>query len=537
MPPTVQQQQAPEPFNVQRYVEILRRRHMLFLIPLLAGWLAVWGASWILPPRYKSSTLILVEQPTMPKDYVLPNVAENLQEQLQSITQQILSRSRLLHIVDELNLYPKERTRLSPDEIVAELRKNVDVELVRGADDRISAFNVYYTAGDPQVAQRVTSKLTNLFINENLEIRQQESEGNTKFLEDQLQAAQQSLQAQEQQVRQFKAEHVGQLPSQLNSNLQILAGLQSQMQAESEALNTTKQQRVYLESLLSQYRALKGPSKDSDSSQMGLTDVDEQINKLHTQLRNLTSTYTDKYPEVRRVKDEIAKAEAQRERIVAELKKKASNAQADGKTTVSVYEGAEAKDPSLLPQLQSQLQANQAEIKNREQAIAGLAAKINEYQGRLNQEPVREQQLADLTRGYNQSKASYDDLLKKKNDSAMATSMELLQQGQRFRIIDPPSLPLKPSFPNRLKFCGIGLLVGLALGAGCVWSAEAMDDRVYSESELRKLLPVSVISELPVISDPKDAVAERNRTWFGWATATVIVAVILAGSAVSYLRG
>ena len=537
MPPTVQQQQAPEPLNLQRYVEILRRRHMLFLIPLFAGWLAVWGASWILPPRYKSSTLILVEQPTMPKDYVLPNVAENLQEQLQSISQQILSRSRLLHIVDELNLYPKERVRLSPDEIVADMRKNIDVELVRGADERINAFNVYYTAGDPQVAQRVTSKLTNLFINENLEIRQQESEGNTKFLEDQLQTAQQSLQAQEEKVRQFKAEYVGQLPSQLNSNLQILAGLQSQMQAESEALNTSKQQRVYLESLLSQYRALKGPSKDVDSPPMGLSDIDEQLNKLHMQLRNLTSTYTDKYPEVRRVKDEIAKAETQRKRIVAELKEKASSAQADGKTTVPAYEGAETKDPSLLPQLQSQLQANQAEIKNREQALAALAAKVGEYQSRLNQEPVREQQLADLTRGYNQSKESYDDLLKKKNDSAMATSMELLQQGQRFRIIDPPSLPLKPSFPNRLKFCGIGLLVGLGLGAGCVLGAEAMDDRVYSELELRKLLPVSVISELPVISDPKDAVAERKRMWFGWATATVIFAVILAGSAVSYLRG
>lgn len=538
MPPTAQQQQAPEPLNVQHYLEILRRRHMLFLIPLFAGWLAVWGASWILPPRYKSSTLILVEQPTMPKDFVLPNVAENLQEQLQSITQQILSRSRLLHIVDELNLYPKERTRLSPDEIVAEMRKNIDVELVRGADDRISAFNVYYTAADPQVAQRVTSKLTNLFINENLEMRQQESEGNTKFLEDQLQAAQQSLQVQEQQVRQFKAQYVGQLPSQLNSNLQILAGLQSQMQAESEALNTSKQQRVYLESLLGQYRALKGPSKDSDSPPMGLADIDEQLNKLHAQLRNLTSTYTDKYPEVRRVKDEIAKAEAQRKRIVAERKDKASRAQAGAKGSVPAYEGvAEAKDPTLLPQLQSQLEANQAEIKNREQAIAALAAKISEYQSRLNEEPVREQQLADLTRGYQQSKESYDDLLKKKNDSAMATSMELLQQGQRFRIIDPPSLPLKPSFPNRLKFCGIGLLVGLVLGAGCVLGAEAMDDRVYSESELRKLLPVSVLSELPVISDPRDALAERNRTWLGWATATVIVAVILAGSAVSYLRG
>ena len=115
------------------------------------------------------------------------------------------------------------------------------------------------------------------------------------------------------------------------------------------------------------------------------------------------------------------------------------------------------KDQPQLLQLQSQLQANQIEIKNHEQMIADLKSKINDYQARLNQEPVREQQLADLTRGYDQSKATYDELLKKKNESAMATSMELLQQGERFRMIDPPSLPIKPSFPNRLKFCGIGL--------------------------------------------------------------------------------
>src|ERR1035441_3701916 len=115
---------------------------------------------------------------------------------------------------------------------------------------------------------------------------------------------------------------------------------------------------------------------------------------------------------------------------------------------------------SPMVQLQGQMQSNRAEIANRERAVADLKAKVIDYQARLNQEPVREQQLSDLTRGYEQSKANYDELLKKKNESAMATSMELLQQGERFRIIDPPSLPVKPEFPNRLKFCGIGLGFG-----------------------------------------------------------------------------
>ncbi len=535
MPPTNNTNKPPEGMGFQHYVEVLRRRRLLFLIPLFLGWLAVWGASWVLPPRYKSSTLILVEQPTMPKDFVVPNVSENLQERLQSITQQILSRSRLLHIVDELNLYPNDRGRLSPDDIVDRMRKNIDIELVRGADNRISAFNVYYTAENPLVAQQVTSKLTSLFINENLEVRQQESEGNTKFLESQLDTARKGLEAQEEQIRQFKAQNIGQLPSQVNSNLQILGGLQTQLQAQSEALNTTKQQRVYLETLIGQYRALRGPSKTLDGSG-GVAELDDQLDKLNTELRSMSATYGDKYPDVRNLKDLIAKTEAQRDQLLAQEKTHPAKTEADASVAPPARDSAGLRDSTSLAQLQSQLQANQIEIKNREQAIAAITAQINQYQSRLNEEPVREQQLADLTRGYEQSKASYDDLLKKKNDSAMATSMELLQQGERFRIMDPPSLPLKPSFPDRLKFCGIGFFVGLLLGGLAISLAETMDDRVYSEVELRKLLPTTVLSELPVIHDQSDERQQHRKMVIGWATTVVVAVLMLAGSAFSYFK-
>ena len=150
---------------------------------------------------------------------------------------------------------------------------------------------------------------------------------------------------------------------------------------------------------------------------------------------------------------------------------------------------------------------------------------------------MREQQLTDLTRGYEQSKATYDDLLKKKNESAMATSMELLQQGEHFRIIDPPSMPTKPSFPDRLKFCVIGLFVGLALGAGLVAFSEVLDDRIYTEKELKSLLPVPIVSEIPVIITAPIAKAEQRRLWLGWAMAVLVVAIIAMGSAVSYWKG
>jgi len=191
----------------------------------------------------------------------------------------------------------------------------------------------------------------------------------------------------------------------------------------------------------------------------------------------------------------------------------------------------------MLAPIESQLRSNQLEITNRERSIATLKAKVDDYQARLNQEPIREQQLADLTRGYDQSKATYDELLKKKNESKMATSMELLQQGERFRVVDPPSLPQKPDFPNRLKFCGIGLGVGVALGGIFVAAFEMMDDRLHAEKEIKELLPVNVLAEIPEIVNASDAERAKRAAWLGWATAVLVFAFILAGSAFSYLRG
>jgi uncharacterized protein involved in exopolysaccharide biosynthesis len=233
------------------------------------------------------------------------------------------------------------------------------------------------------------------------------------------------------------------------------------------------------------------------------------------------------------VKEEIVRTEKMRSQISADLKAKVSAPESNGSSAES-----ETRDPSSpMVQLQGQLQANRVEIANREQGIKELQTKVTDYQARLNQEPVREQQLSDLTRGYDQSKANYDELLKKKNESAMATSMELLQQGERFRIIDPPSLPLKPDFPNRLKFCMIGLGIGLALGAVVAGTFEMMDDRIYDEKEFQRMLPVAVISEIPAITAASDEQMERRRLWLGWAAAAVVSFTILLGSALSYLRG
>ena len=512
--------------------DVVRRRHLYFLIPLFVAWLLVWGSSWVITPRFKSSTLILVQQSTMPQDYVTPNISDDMQARLESIKQQVLSGTRLLLIIDKLHLYNGAHDQATQDAEVAQMRNDIKIDLERDPRyNNISAFRISYTAKDPHLAQQVTGELTNLFIGENSMARLEASEGTTTFIEKQLAEASANLANQEAKVRQFEAEHEGALPTQQAGNLQILAGLQSQLQNEQSSLNAARQQRVYLQAMIEQERAAQAKGVVTGTEGAGAGDmsnlayVNQQLATMKAQLSQLSSRYTDNYPDVQALKIQIAKTEAIRDNLLAARKGE------DGKPG-----GADATMSASMRQLQGQLQANQLEIANRESTIDDLKNRIANYQGRLNAEPGTEEQLAELTRGYDQSKANYDDLLKKRDQSAMATNMEQLQQGERFTMLDPPSLPVTPDFPNHLLFCGIGVGIGLVLGFMIAGAFEYFDDRLYREKEIKALLPIPVISEVPKIATEQDTRKAKRSLVLGWATTAVVLTVILAGSLFSFMH-
>ena len=537
MPEEIQNKSS-ETFDWERYFGIVKRRRLYFVLPLFAGWIAVWGVSWVLPATYRSGTLILVEQPSVPSQYVVPNIAGNIQDRMQTMSQQILSRTRLLQIIERMDLYPSERQRMTPDDVVERMRKDIEIELVRSPDrDAVTSFNIYYTSANPRVAQQVTNELTNLFINENLEVRQQQSQNTTKFLENQLEQARAALAEQEDKIRKYKDQHLGELPGQLQSNLQILSGLQNQLQSEQEALNRAKQQNVYLHSLLSQYRTLQRSSQGGDNTPVGLPAIEQELERLRGQLAALSSHYTDRHPDIRKLREQIAKTERMKQQIIQDLNSKPSVSQKDPGSDDAEHTSAEIRDGSPKSELEGQLKVNEIEIENRQRSIQTLQAKINDYQGRLNQAPIREQQFTDLSRGYDQSKANYDSLLAKKNNSELATNLEFQQKSEHFQILDPPSLPVKPYSPNRLKLCGIGLFAGLVLGGIFAAGSELLDDRVFSEEELKKLLPVAILSEVPTISTVEETKQLEVREQLQWATAGLVAILILAGSALSFFRG
>ncbi len=345
-----------------------------------------------------------------------------------------------------------------------------------------------------------------------------------------MEEARKALAEQEEKVRVFKDQHPGALPTELQSNIQIMTGLENQLQGEQDALNAARQQNAYLQSLLTQYHGLQKSSSTAGAPAGGLSAIDQELAKEQSQLADLKAHYTDQYPDVRKLQQQIADTQKLRAQMVSNLKSQPASGDA---TTLD----PESKDDTTVVQLEGQLRANQLEITNRQKTISDLQTRVGSYQSHLSQEPVVEQQFTDLTRGYEQSKANYDDLLKKKNSSQMATSLELRQQGEHFSVLDPPSLPLKPDFPNRLKFCLFGLGIGLALGTVIAGGAEYLDDRLHDEASLKKLLPVAVIAEIPPLNTAAEDGANQQKMRWAWVAAGVVGAIILAGSAVSYWRG
>src|SRR5450631_320848 len=524
--------------DVRKYWDVLRRRRWYFLLPFFVGWLAVWGLSWFMPSVYRSETLILMEQPTMSKDLIPSSADSDLQERLDSIQQQIRSRTRLLRVIDHLNLYPKQRAgHVSEDVLVDQMNKDLAIELGRApGKDQLTSFNIYFSADNPYTAQQVTTELTNNLISESLEAGVQNSTNLNTFLDSQLEEARKTLADQEQKVREFKDRYLGELPTQLQSNLQILSGLQSQLQAEDDALGRAKQQNVYFQSLMSQYRTL-GESKPGQPGPVGLPGLDQTLDRLRAQLADLSSRYTDQYPDVRKVRDQIAKTEKMRQQMVADLKARAADPQAGGDSSSTGDFSVSVRDSGPLMEVQSQLKANQIEISNRQHSIADLQGKIDEYQSRLNRAPTREQELADLTRDYDQSRANYDSLLARRNQSELATNLNKSQEGEHFRMIDPPSLPTRPFSPNRFKMSLIGLFAGMILGGIAVLGGEFLEERVYEEAEFKRLLAVDVMAEIPPLPTVEEETQQRSRFLLESVAAGMLSLITLAGVAFSFLRG
>lgn len=522
-------------------LEVARRRRILALLPFLFVLTATASVAFFLPSLWTARSVVLVDRQQVPEFFVKPTVTGDLEGQLLTLSQDILSRPRLAKIVQELNLYPHLRDSHSLDDIVDRMRRDIHIDQqgeadrrARRADPRTVAFSVAYSATDPGTAMTVTNKLADLYVEENVRYRERQAVGTSEFLESQLREVRARLQGQEKRIAAYKEQHMGELPEQREANLRTLERLQGQLQLAHENSRRANERRQLITRSLAEIdqstgfasAAAGGPSvtpAEAAAARLAL---------LRQELVQLQTRYSDRYPDVIHLKEQIRILEAKR------AAEPPTAAPAAAVATPPKRNGRELRaaphNPYIVSLMQQLDQAN-VEAKTTAEEIAALNKQTATYQRRIENTPRREQELALITRDYETTRELFRSLLGKRGEAEIAADLEQRQKGERFRIIEPAALPERPVGPNRLRL----LLVGVMLAAGAsvlaVVLAEQVDTSYRSVEEVRSTLPVPVLSTIPTITTEQDRTRlVRQRRLATAAVAVGLLAVMGSSFAVAH---
>jgi protein tyrosine kinase modulator len=501
-------------YSAGEIAAIVLRRRWLVLLPFAVGLAAIPFITPLVPELYRSETLILVVPQRVPDSYVKSTITETIESRLPSISEQILSRSRLERIISDLDLYKKERARQVMEDVVRRMRADITVTL---APKSLDSFRVSYVNTDPATARKVTERLAGLYIDQNLKDREIQAESTNQFLEAQLQDAKTRLLQQEKKLEAYRRAHAGQLPSQLQGNLQATQNAQLQLQALNETMNRARERRLLIERQIADARAYAAPPPATSSQDTPGLSPAQQLEVAKARLETLRIRYTPDNPDVIVL-----------ERAVADLEKRVAREQDPTKTDAPKALSPDQKKvldlQAELDVIDHQLKAGQAEEARLKQVIAG-------FQGNINAVPTRESELVELTRDYTTLQAQYTSLLTKREESKIAANLERQQIGEQFRVLDPASLPERPfNRSQRLGAIGSGAIGGLVLGLLLTAFLEFRDTSFRREEEVAGLLHLPVLALITVIGSDEDRRAALRRTRlldaFGVAVLLMATAVL-----------
>ncbi len=490
--------------SFDEYLMILRRRWWVVAISAVLGPVIAFGVSLKLPSRYTSRTLVLVEQQKVPDAYVKSVITEDLSLRLGTMKEQILSRTRLQPIIERFSVFKGEVGRKPMEELVGRMRTAISVDPVRSVvpsregEASLPGFFISFTAEDARLAQQVCQEITSMFIEENLRLREQSAQGTTNFLEIQLEDAKRKMDEQDAKLAQFKGKYMGELPEETQANLNLLASLNTQLLAATQAVNLAQRDNAYTESILSQQLATWQAIKSGDNPHPET--IDNQLSSAENQLVQLRAQYTNDHPDVIKWKALIEQLKKTKQEAEMADKTKASDKE---KEKGKVEKASSLPEPVQITQLRSQVRAQQQTIQEYAHEKERLQRQIKTYQSRIQLSPAIEQQYKQLTRDYQTALEFYNDLLRKKNQSAMATDLERRQQGEQFRVLDPPNLPETPSFPNRPMFAAAGFGGGLGLGLALALLFEMRDKSLRTERDIDFYLGLPTLVTVPSIGTAK----------------------------------
>jgi polysaccharide chain length determinant protein (PEP-CTERM system associated) len=496
-------------YTVDDVLQIAKKRIWWLLLPLAVVSAVTAVVARRLPDSYQSDALIVVVPQQVPETFVKSTVTIRIEERLQTIRQQVLSRTLLEETIKAFNLYAEQRKAGAiMADVVDRMRREVGIDVFRGGE----SFKISYVGQDPRTVTKVTEYLTNAFINQSLKDRSTLAEGTSRFLQNELEEAKRRLLDDEQKLEAYNLKHSGELPTQQTSNLQAASNLQLQSQAVLMQISSLQDRRRAIQQDLSDLQTVSrlfpvDPSPIPPGSNLapGAGTAAQRLAFERVKLTSLLEKqrYTEEHPDVQASRREIARlereaeAEALRQPIAEPAPKGLSPAQYQQQKNIENMK-------SQIEDLGKQIEQKQAE----EQRLRALS---NTYQNRADMAPLRATELVELTRDYATHQAQYNSLLAKQGEAKIAANLEARAIGEQFRLLDPARVPEKPIKPNRPMINLMGIAGGLALGLALVALLEYRDSSFKTDAEIANVLTLPVLAVVPLMQSDEDRLRTSRR--------------------------
>jgi polysaccharide chain length determinant protein (PEP-CTERM system associated) len=463
--------------TAQDFLDILKRRRWSIIIPAGAVFIIAAIVAFCWPPTYRSTATILIEEQEVPREYVNTAVTTFADQRLQSINQRIMGTTRLLEIITKFKLYDDLKSKWTTEEIIDRMRKDIKFNTVsadvidpRSGQPRPAtiAFTVSYNGKNPVVVQQVASELTSLYLEENLKDREKQSQGTSKFLEDEMKSVQVQLADFDSRIKTYKQGHINSLPELTQLNLQSLETVEREIVSLNYQLRTLKERESNIQTELS--------TMSTDAGNQDKT----RLSELRVRLGEMKTRLTDEHPDVIKTRGEIAE-------LMKQLR-------ATGRDTAD----NKPDNPAYIT-LSSQLSGIQSEIESAKRQIETLSRKREDYKRRIAASPGVEEGYKNILDQRNNLQLKYDDLSKKFMEAKVSNGMEKEQKGERFTLIDAARLPEKPVSPNIPAILLIGLVLGLGSGVGVAALNEQGDQTARTPEMLARVTSFPVLASIPEI--------------------------------------
>jgi len=514
--------ETPRGFTLDLAAAVWSRRKWLAVLAFAVPMSGASSLVTFLPNVYRSAATVLVEGQQVPETFVHSTVTGALETRLQTISQEILSRSRLEGLIDTFGLYADLRKRVPLESVVERVRADIKLELKsaekRSEHEATVAFTISYQGSDPGTVSLVANTLASFYIEENLKARARQATDTAEFLRVQLEDTKRRLDEQEQRVSEFKRRHLGELPQQMDANLATVEGLYTQLRLNADNQTRAAERRQALSSQLAEAESLPAaaavapgrPTAPPETSEARLARLKEELTRLRTQ-------YSEKYPDVIRLAAEVTAVE----RDLAEAKSR----EPKGSEKLAAPQAAPLT-PYVL-RLREALSEAETDVKVLKSDEKRLKEGIATYRARVENVPRREQEFRELSRDYETTRELYQSLLKRSEEAQIAESMEQRQKGEQFRVIDPAIPARAPAAPNRIKLLVMALVGSLGAAVGVVLLAEQLDSSFHTVEDLRAFSAVPVLVSIPRITTRTDLRRRQWRMRLATSAAFISLAVIV----------